>query len=143
MVNPKQIIKVQGVEVELLVTPSLYKRSLTQGLDLTLHDPTDAAEVWQVYVKHVYLAYRNALDVAEYDGRKMPDKVLRLADFEAWAAGEGKARFAELMRIIVEFKTGKTLEEITSEAQAAKKKDVAESRPRFHSLRSGSRRAIG
>ena len=110
----------QGVVVDLLITPSLYKRSLTTGMDLTLHDPDDAAEVWQVYVKHVYLAYLNALDVAAYDGHKAPKKALELVDFEAWAAGEGKARFGELMRVIVEFKTGKTLEEIAAENKAAK-----------------------
>ena len=52
----------QGVVVDLLITPSLYKRSLSGKMDLTLHDPDDAAEVWQVYVKHVYLAYLNALE---------------------------------------------------------------------------------
>ena len=126
----------QGVVVDLLITPSLYKRSLSGKMDLTLHDPDDAAEVWQVYVKHVYLAYRNALDVAAYDGRRGPNKVFTLVDFEAWAAGEGRARFGELMRTIVEFKTGKTLEEIAAENKAAdgKKKAVT-----FRSWRRGSR----
>ena len=116
----------QGVVVDLLITPSLYKRSLTGKMDLTLHDPDDAAEVWQIYVKHVYLAYLNALDVAAYDGAKAPKNPLTLADFEAWAAGEGKERFGELMRVIVEFKTGKTLEQITAENKGAggKKKAV-------------------
>ena len=136
MVNPRQKIEMQGVVVELLITPSLYKRSLTRGLDLTLHDPDDTAEVWQIYVKHVYLAYLNALDVAAYDGQEGPKKVFCLADFEAWAASEGKARFAELLRVIVEFKTGKTLEEITAENKGTdgKKKAVM-----FRSWRRGNR----
>ena len=135
MVNPRQQIKIEGVVVDLLITPSLYKRSLTAGMDLTLHDPDDAAEVWQVYVKHVYLAYRNALDVAAYDGHDGPRRVFELADFEVWAAGEGKARFAELLRLIVEFKTGKTLDEIAAENKDAggKKKAVT-----FRSWRRGS-----
>lgn len=139
MVNPKQTIKIEGVEVALLITPSLYKRSLTDGLDLTLHDPDDAAEVWQVYVKHVYLAYRNALDVAAYDGHDGPRRVFELADFEVWAAGEGKARFGELMRVIVEFKTGKTLEQLTAESAAESKKKAVT----FRSWRRGSRAATG
>lgn len=115
----------QGVVVQLLITPSLYKRSLTAGMDLVLHNPDDTAEVWSIYVKHVYLAYLNALDVAAYDGEKRPDKPLTLADFEAWAAGEGKERFGQLMRLIVEFKTGKTLEELAAEKpQGGKKKAV-------------------
>ena len=125
--------------VDLLITPSLYKRSLTAGTDLTLHDPDDAAEVWQVYVKHVYLAYRNALDVAAYDGHDGPRRVFELADFEAWAAGEGKARFGELMRTIVEFKTGKTLEQLTAESAAESKKKAVT----FRSWRRGSRAATG
>jgi hypothetical protein len=139
MVNPKQTIKIEGVEVALLITPSLYKRSLTAGMDLTLHDPDDAAEVWQVYVKHVYLAYRNALDVAAYDGHDGPRRVFELADFEVWAAGEGRARFGELMRVIVEFKTGKTLEQLTAESGAESKKKAVT----FRSWRRGSRAATG
>ena len=139
MVNPKQTIKIEWVEVALLITPSLYKRSLTDGLDLTLHDPDDAAEVWQVYVKHVYLAYRNALDVAAYDGHDGPRRVFELADFEVWAAGEGRARFGELMRVFVEFKTGKTLEQLTAESAAESKKKAVT----FRSWRRGSRAATG
>jgi len=139
MVNPKQTIKIEGVEVALLITPSLYKRSLTDGMDLTLHDPDDAAEVWQVYVKHVYLAYRNALNVAAYDGHDGPRRMFELADFEAWAAGEGRARFGELMRVIVEFKTGKTLEQLTAESAAESKKKAVT----FRSWRRGSRAATG
>ena len=139
MVNPNQTIKIEGVEVALLITPSLYKRSLTDGLDLTLHDPDDAAEVWQVYVKHVYLAYRNALDVAAYDGHDGPRRVFELADFEVWAAGEGRARFGELMRVFVEFKTGKTLEQLTAESAAESKKKAVT----FRSWRRGSRAATG
>jgi hypothetical protein len=138
MVNPRQTIEVQGVVVNLLITPSLYKRSLTDGLDLTLHNPDDTAEVWGIYVKHVYLAYLNAIDVAAYDGHQKPKKMLELADFEAWAAGEGKTRFGELMRQIVEFKTGKTLEELAAEGkgQDGKKKEQAK---RFRWWRRGSR----
>ena len=139
MVNPRQQIKIEGVVVDLLITPSLYKRSLTAGMDLTLHDPDDAAEVWQVYVKHVYLAYRNALDVAAYDGHDGPRRVFELADFEAWPAGEGRARFGELMRVIVEFKTGKTLEQLTAESAAESKKKAVT----FRSWRRGSRAATG
>ena len=126
--------------VDLLITPSLYKRSLTDGMDFTLHDPDDAAEVWQVYVKHVYLAYRNALDVAAYDGHDGPRRVFELADFEAWAAGEGRARFGELMRVVVEFKTGKTLEELTAEKKADGDK---KKRRAFPFLSRGSRAGIG
>ena len=137
MINPRQEITIQGEGVEVLLTPSLYKRSLTRGMDLTLHDATDAAEVWQVYVKHIYLGYLNAIDVAAYDGKKAKQR-FTLADFEAWAAGEGKARFGELLGVIVEFKTGKTLEELTAEAKPSegKKKRVT-----FRSWRRGSRAA--
>ena len=115
----------KGVVVNLLITPSLYKRSLSGRMDLTLHNPDDTAEVWSIYVKHVYLAYLNALDVARYDGEK-PFQRFMLADFEEWATGEGKERFGELMRLIVEFKTGKTLEELAAEKPGGgKKKDVA------------------
>ena len=88
---------------------------------MTLHNPDDTAEVWSIYVKHVYLAYLNALDVARYDGEK-PFQRFMLADFEEWAAGEGKERFGELMRLIVEFKTGKTLEELAAEKPGGGKK---------------------
>ena len=132
----------QGVTVEVLLTPSLYKRSLTRGMDLTLHDATDAAEVWQVYVKHIYLGYLNALDVAAYDGIKTKQR-FALVDFESWAAGEGKARFAELLAVLVEFKTGKTLEELTREAESKKKEPEAASPRRFRYWSRGSHGVTG
>ena len=63
-----------------------------------------------------------------------------ITNFEAWAAGEGKARFGELMRVFVEFKTGKTLEQLAAEAKANgdKKKAVT-----FRSWSRGSRAATG
>lgn len=121
MINPRQKITINGEGVELLLTPSLYKAALTRGMDLTLHDPDDTAEVWEIYVKHVYLAYRNALDVAAYDGAPSPRRVYNLADFEAWAYTEGKSRFAELMADIVYLRTGKTLGEYVASADDKKK----------------------
>ena len=130
----------QGEGVELLLTPSLYKAALTRGMDLTLHNPDDQGEVWEIYVKHVYLAYRNALDVAAFDGKPAPLKVHDLADFEAWAAGEGKARFAELMNDIVYLKTGKTIAELVDENKSKKK---VKTRRTFLFWKNGSRRVTG
>ena len=140
MVNPRQKITIQGEGVELLITPSLYKVALTRGLDMTLHNPDDAAEIWGMYVKHVYLAYRNALDVAAYEGAAAPLRVFDLADFEAWAYGEGKSRFEELMADIVYLKTGKTVQEIAEE-NAGKKKPKAKKTFRFWNR--GSRTETG
>lgn len=140
MVNPRQKITIQGEGVELLITPSMYKAALTRGMDLTLADGADAGEVWDMYVKHVYLAYRNALDVAAYDGKPAPTRTFDLADFEAWAAGEGKQRFVELMGVIVFLRTGKTVEELTAEAQSKKK---PKSSATFRSWLRGSRSVTG
>lgn len=139
MVNPRQKITIQGEGVELLITPSMYKAALTQGMALTLSDGADAAEVWDMYVKHVYLAYRNALDVAAYDGKPAPTRVFDLSDFEAWAAGEGKGRFVELMNDIVYLRTGKTVAELAAEQGKKKPK----SRVTFRSWLRGSRSATG
>lgn len=139
MVNPRQTITIRGEGVELLITPSMYKAALTQGMNLTLSDGADAAEVWDMYVKHVYLAYRNALDVAAYDGRPAPEHPLTLGDFQAWAAGEGKGRFVELMNAIVFLRTGKTITELTAEAGKKKPK----SRVTFRSWLRGSRSVTG
>ena len=140
MVNPRQKITINGEGVELLITPSMYKAALTRGIDLTLSDAADEAEVWDMYIKLVYLAYRNALDVAAFDGKPAPLKVLDLADFESWAAGEGKARFLELMSDIVFLRTGKTVAELTAESAGKKK---ANSRATFRSFLRGNRSETG
>jgi hypothetical protein len=140
MVNPRQTITIQGEGVELLITPSMYRAALTRGMDLTLADGADTAEVWDMYVKHVYLAYRNAMEVAAFDGKPAPLRTYDLADFEAWAAGEGKARFVELMGVIVYLRTGKTIEELTAEAQSKKK---PKSSAMFRSWLRGSRSGTG
>jgi len=139
MVNPRQKITIQGEGVELLITPSMYKAALTRGMNLTLDDSSDASEVWDMYVKHVYLAYRNALDVAAYDGKAAPLHTFDLADFQAWAAGEGKGRFTELMGVIVYLRTGKTIEELVEENSKKKTRSFAA----FRSSSRGSRSATG
>jgi hypothetical protein len=114
MVNPKQTITVQGEGVEILITPSMYKAASVRGLDLSVHGGEDGGEIWSLYVKHLYLAYLNARDIAQYEGRKV-GKELSLSDLEAWAYGEGKERFAQFIRDFLFLRTGKTLDELMNE----------------------------
>jgi len=138
MVNPKQTITVHGEGVEILITPSMYRAELVQGLDLTVHDTEDAGEVWAMYARHLYLAYLNARAMAQYEGRTVPDKALTLSDIEAWSYSEGKHRFTQFIQDFLVLKTGKTLEELMQKEGSKKKA------PRwrlFRWLRRGNRAA--
>ena len=125
MINPLQNIVIEGVRVELLFTPSMYKKSNVKDIDLVVHYPDDTAEVWQIYVKLVYLAYLNALDISRYEGRRFAGRIFTLLDFEVWASGEGKDRFGEISELIVEIKTGKTAAEMVEESEKKAKEKAS------------------
>jgi len=140
MVNPRQEILVNGEGVEILITPSMYKAASIRGLDLSVHNGEDGGEIWSLYVKHLYLAYLNARDIAQYEGRKV-GRELTLADFEAWAYGEGKERFAQFIRDFLFLRTGKTLDELMNEQPENGKKKA--SVKRFRLWRRGNPRGTG
>lgn len=140
MVNPKQTITVNGEGVEILITPSMYRAELVQGLDLTVHNTDDAGEVWALYVRHLYLAYLNARSMAQYERRPVPHRALTLSDLEAWSYSEGKERFTQFIQDFLLLKTGKTLAElIRNEDDDVKKK--APKKRLFRWLSRGSRTA--
>lgn len=140
MVNPKQQITVNGEGVEILITPSMYRAELVQGLDLTVHNTEDAGEVWALYARHLYLAYLNARAMAQYEGRPVPEKALTLSDIEAWSYTEGKERFTQFIQDFLMLKTGKSLAELMKKDEAESKKK-APRRRLFRWWRRGSHAA--
>lgn len=106
----------EGVAVELLATPSLYRVAKQRGIDLVADANTDATGVMLSYLKMIYCAAINAWDVRRVDEPKLGAFPYKYADFDEWAWSNQPA-FTEAVRFVFSALTGKEL-------QAAEGKDV-------------------
>lgn len=114
MIQPRQIIQINGREEVLLFLPSMYMIAKRRKLSLEVRDVHDAMEIRDLYVRIIYLAYLVGWEKKVYDGREKGEPPLHIEDFDIWAYQNGE-RFGELGNLIVEFLTGKTTSEILEE----------------------------
>lgn len=119
MRNPLQKILIAGEEREFLYTLSLYKvlqerkQTVVVEKDATWHDVTTA------YLKMMYAAYINAIEVRQIDEPDYNPPRLKYMELVVWSEQQPEA-FAEQFKICFEFLTGKPLDL----ANVEKKKSV-------------------
>jgi hypothetical protein len=109
MNSPLQKITVKGEERELLYSLSLYKvlndrkQCVVISKDATWNDVTSA------FLRMIYAAYINAIEVRQIDEPKYNPDRLAYMDFVIWSEGDTKA-FGEQIQLCYKFITGKDLE---------------------------------
>ena len=124
MKNPLQKIVIAGEEREFLYTPSLYKvlqdrkQTVVIEKDATWHDVTTA------YLKMMYAAYINAIDVRLIDDPDYNPNRLKYMELVVWSE-EQPEEFAEQFKVCYEFLTGKPLDLANTE----KKKSASLKKP--------------
>lgn len=133
MINPLQYIELsEGKECELLFTPHLYSVAKTRGLDITITDTTNVFQVHDAYLKFIWLAHLNAVEVRRYDGSEITE--YSFIEFECWAQNKPQ-EFGEFLSLSFEFITGKKITDL-SEIKQEKKKKVCRSSGIMGRLRS-------
>lgn len=109
----------EGVMVDILVTPALYRVAQRRGIDL---GPGDSTDPFTPYIKMAYCAAINAWEVDAVDNPGKGELPYKYADFDEWAWSD-KARLAELIGFMYEAITGKVLkEEVADEVKKKTKK---------------------
>lgn len=109
MLNPLQIVTINGEERELLYTLSLYKilqerrQTVVVGKDATWSDVTTAM------LKLIYAAYLNAIQVRQIDDAKYNPARLAFMDFVIWSETHPN-EFGEQLKLCFKFITGKDLD---------------------------------
>lgn len=109
----------EGVSVELLITPSMYEIARRKGLTVVIDDADNPNQVVDAYTKLIYLAALNAREAMQWDHPGTPDLEISLADFRIWAAERPK-EFGDMVKVMYECLTGKSLDEILAEKKKAK-----------------------
>lgn len=109
MLRPLQKVVIEGEEREFLYTLSLYKvlqdrkQSVVVEKNATWHDVNTA------YLKMMYAAYINAIEVRQIDDPSYSPNRLKYMELVVWSEEHPEA-FAEQFKICYKFITGKELE---------------------------------
>lgn len=123
MVSAIQKIELKdGVEVRLLITPSLFSIAKRKGLTLTVEDSSDTHAVLDLYAKIIWLAAINYVEAAKVDDPDVPDFPYGYMDFAEWA-GLHQNDFAKMVSVAVECLSGKTVQELAAEKLSQIKKN--------------------
>ena len=120
MLRPLQKVEIAGEERELLYTLSLYKvlndrkQTVVVGKEATWQDVNTA------YLKMMYAAYINAIEVRQIDEPDYNPNRLKYMDLVVWSEEHPEA-FAEQFKICYKFITGKDLEVNTEKKKTPQK----------------------
>ena len=111
----------EGVRVEILVTPALYRIAKQRGISLVDDANAGDADPYTSYIKILYCAAINAWEVAAVDDPTMGEFPHKYAEFDEWAWSD-KARLGRMINFIYEALTGKTLKDTLKEGVEEVKK---------------------
>ena len=109
-----------GVDVMLLLTPSLFAIAKERGVVLSA-DAGNQQAVMDLYTKIIWLAALNYHAAARMDDPALPDFPFAFLDFAAWR-GERREEFARMVEVAVQALTGKPLAEIVKDNAAGGEK---------------------
>jgi hypothetical protein len=112
MRHPLQIVNINGREVELLYSVSLYKILQERNQSVVIEKGASWGDVTTALLKMIYAAYLNAIQVRQLDDRNYNPERLAVMDFFVWSE-ENQKEFAEQIKICYFFITGKELEMAT------------------------------
>ena len=114
MIQVLHTIKMRGGEqVELLATPALFGIAKRKGLKIEAN-ASDRMEVYDAYMKLIYLAALNAWEVRRWESPAMGECPYTLMDFVQWASSDVKG-FSDTLNFILCALTGKELKDYTTE----------------------------
>jgi hypothetical protein len=125
MLNPLQKIVVKGKEVELLLTPSLYRVCKERGW--VIESSTDLADIEQAYIRLLYAAAINANQVRRFDDSSIPELDITLMDMQIWSFSN-PSEFVEMIKKAIELLSGKSVEQLAKEEEKKEEKKKRGSR---------------
>lgn len=105
----------------MLITPSLFSIARKKGINANIGAGATAIDILDAFIRIMYCAYLNYAEVERMDYPEYPEPVLRLMDFVVWAA-ENQKEANEMVEVVFELVTGKSLKKATEEEPTEKKK---------------------
>ena len=115
-----QYIKIGDEVAKMLVTPSLFSIARRKGIKANIEAGATAIEIHDAFLRIMYCAYLNYAEVERMDNPDYPEPNLKLMDFVVWAA-ENPKEASEMVEVIFELVTGKSLKQKEPEDEKKKK----------------------
>lgn len=109
MRHPLQIVNINGREVELLYSVSLYKILQDRKQSVVISKEATWTDVTTALLKMIYAGYLNAIQVRQIDKLDYNPDMLGFMDFVMWSESNPE-EFARQIKICFKFITGKDLE---------------------------------
>lgn len=115
-----QYIKIGDEVARMLVTPSLFSIARRKGIKANIEAGATAIEIHDAFLRIMYCAYLNYAEVERMDNPDYPEPNLKLMDFVVWAA-DNQQEASEMVEVIFELVTGKSLKQKEPEDEKKKK----------------------
>ena len=115
-----QYIKIGDEVARMLVTPSLFSIARRKGINANIAPEATAIEIHDAFLRIMYCAYLNYAEVERMDNPEFPEPVLKMMDFSIGAA-ENTKEAAEMVEVVFELVTGRSLKKIEEELPEKKK----------------------
>lgn len=109
MLRPLQKVVIEGEEGEFLYTLSLYKVLQDRKQTVVIEKDATWQDVNAAYLKMMYAAYINAIEVRQIDDPDYNPNRLKYMELVVWSEEHPEA-FAEQFKVCYKFLTGKELE---------------------------------
>lgn len=109
MLRPLQKVVIEGEEREFLYTLSLYKVLQDRKQTVVIEKDATWQDVNAAYLKMMYAAYINAIEVRQIDDPDYNPNRLKYMELVVWSEEHPEA-FAEQFKVCYKFLTGKELE---------------------------------
>ena len=104
----------------MLVTPSLFSIARKKGINANITSVATAIEIHDAFLRIMYCAYLNYAEVERMDNPDYPEPNLKFMDFVIWAA-ENPKEASEMVEVIFELITGKSLKKTEGEEEKKKR----------------------
>jgi len=115
-----QCIRIGDEVVRMLVTPSLFSIARKKGINANIGAGATAIDIHDIFIRIMYCAYLNYAEVERMDNPDFPEPILKMMDFMVWAA-ENPKEASEMVEVIFELVTGKSLKKTEGEEEKKKR----------------------
>ena len=115
-----QCIRIGDEVARMLVTPSLFSIARKKGINANIGAGATAIDIHDAFIRIMYCAYLNYAEVERMDNPDFPEPNLKLMDFVVWAA-DNQQEASEMVEVIFELVTGKSLKQKGPEDEKKKK----------------------
>lgn len=124
IISPRQFITIEGVRVNLLITPSMFTITKDKGWKIEV-DPKDISTITSAYLKLIYAAALNHVMANQITNPDYPDLAITYEQIEVWSI-ENTEEFSKMIIKMASLlsKSTKQINEESKEFEKKKKRTV-------------------